>query len=53
MGVNLPFVESSNLTTTRKIVPHTTLPNREKAGSVGDQGKTRGKEEEELWKNTE
>jgi hypothetical protein len=53
MGVNRPSVESSDLTTVRKIVPHATSPNREKAGSVGDQGKTRGKEEEELWKNTE
>jgi hypothetical protein len=38
MGVNHPSVESSDLTTARKIVPHATSPNREKAGSVGDQG---------------
>jgi hypothetical protein len=38
MGVNRPSVESSDLTTARKIVPHATSPNREKAGSVGDQG---------------
>ena len=36
--MNRPSVESSDLTTTRKIMPHTTSPNREKAGSVGDQG---------------
>jgi hypothetical protein len=53
MGVNRPSIESSNLTTARKIVPHATSPNREKARSVGDQGQTRGKEEEELWKNIE
>jgi hypothetical protein len=29
-GVNRPSVESSDLTTARKIVPHTTLPKREK-----------------------
>jgi hypothetical protein len=50
MGVNRPSVESSDLTTARKIVPHATSPNREKAGSVGDQGQTRGKEEENSGK---
>jgi hypothetical protein len=53
MGVNCPSIESTDLTTVRKFVPHATSPNIEKAGSVGDQGKTRGKEEGELWKNTE
>jgi hypothetical protein len=38
MGVNRPSVESSDLTTTRKIVPHATSPKGEKAGRVGDQG---------------
>ena len=36
--MNRPSVESSDLTTTRNIVPHTTSLKREKAGSVGDQG---------------
>jgi hypothetical protein len=52
MGVNHPSIESSDLTTVRKIVPHATSPNREKAGSVDEQGQMRGKEEEKLWKNT-
>jgi hypothetical protein len=38
MGVNHPSIESSDLTTTRKIVPHATSPKGEKAGRVGDQG---------------
>jgi hypothetical protein len=38
MGVNHPSVESSDLTTTRNIVPHTTSPKGEKAGRVCDQG---------------
>jgi hypothetical protein len=38
MGVNRPFIESSDLTTTRKIMPHTSLLKGEKAGRVGDQG---------------
>jgi len=38
MGVNRPFVESSDLTIARKIVPHTTLLKGEKAGRVCDQG---------------
>jgi hypothetical protein len=36
--VNRPSVESSDLTTTRKIVPHTTSPKGEKAGRVWDEG---------------
>jgi hypothetical protein len=47
MGVNRPSVESSDLTTARKIVPHATSPKREKAGRVCDQGGRReGKERE-------
>jgi hypothetical protein len=38
MGVNRPSVESSELTTMRKIVPHTTSPKREKEGRVCDKG---------------
>jgi hypothetical protein len=38
MGVNRPSVESSDLTTARKIVPHATSPKGEKAGRVCDQG---------------
>jgi hypothetical protein len=38
MGVNLPSVESSDLTTARKIMPHATSLNREKEGRMGDQG---------------
>jgi hypothetical protein len=38
MGVNRPSIESSYLTTVRKIMPHATSMNREKAGRVGDQG---------------
>jgi hypothetical protein len=38
MGVNRPSVESSDLTTARKIVPHATSPKGEKAGRVWDQG---------------
>jgi hypothetical protein len=38
MGVNHPSIESSDLTTVRKIVPHATSPKREKAGRVCDQG---------------
>jgi hypothetical protein len=54
MGVNRPYVESSNLTTARNIAPHATSPKGEKAGRVGDQGEdTRERREEELWKNTE
>jgi hypothetical protein len=37
-GVNRPSIEYSDLTTARKIMPHATSPNREKADSVGDQG---------------
>jgi hypothetical protein len=47
MGVNRPSVESSDLTTARKIVPHATSPKREKAGRVCDQGadaRERGRE---------
>jgi hypothetical protein len=36
--VNRPSVESSNLTTARKILPHATSPKGERAGRVGDQG---------------
>jgi hypothetical protein len=38
MGVNRPSVESSDLTTARKVVPHATSPKGEKAGRVCDQG---------------
>ena len=41
MGVNCPSVESLELTTMRKIVPHITSPKEEKAGRVCDQGGTR------------
>jgi hypothetical protein len=52
MGVNHPSVESSDLTTARKIVPHATSLKGEKEGRVGDQGAdARGRGE--LWKNTE
>ena len=53
-GVNCPSVESSDLTTARKIVPHATSPKGEKAGRVGDQKKKRAdaRERGELWKNT-
>ena len=54
MGVNRPSVESLDLTTVRKIVPHATSPKGEKVGRVGDQGEdARERREEELWKNTE
>jgi hypothetical protein len=43
MGVNRPSVESSDLTTTRKVVPHATSPKGEKAGGVCDQGRREGK----------
>jgi hypothetical protein len=45
--VNRPSIESSDLTTARKIVPHATSPKREKAGRVCDQGadaRERGRE---------
>ena len=45
MGVKCPSIESSDLTTTRNIVPHETSPKGEKAGRVWDQGQTREKEE--------
>jgi hypothetical protein len=49
MGVNRPSIESSDLTTTRKITPHATFSKGEKAGRVGDQGEdTRERREEEL-----
>ena len=38
MGVNCPSIESLDLTTTRKIVPHATLLKGEKAGRVSNQG---------------
>jgi hypothetical protein len=38
MGVNHPSIKSSDLTTTRKIVPHAILSEREKVGRVCDQG---------------
>jgi hypothetical protein len=51
MGVNRPSVESSDLTTTRKIVPHATSPKGEKAGRVWDQGGRReGKKKENSGK---
>ena len=49
--MNHPSIESSDLTTPRKIMPHATSSNREKEGSVGDQGETRGKEEENSGKH--
>jgi hypothetical protein len=46
MGVNRPSIESSDLTTARKIVPHVTSPKGEKAGRVSDQrGDVRGRGE--------
>jgi hypothetical protein len=46
MGVNRPSIESSDLTTMRKIVPHATSSKGEKAIRVGDQGAdVRGREE--------
>jgi hypothetical protein len=38
MGVNCPSIESSDMTTARKIMPHTTSSKGENAGRVGDQG---------------
>jgi hypothetical protein len=44
MGVKCPSVESSDLTTARKIIPHAALAKGEKVGRVGDQGEdARGK----------
>jgi hypothetical protein len=43
-GVNRPSVESSDLTTARKIVPHTTSPKKRKGRkSVGSRGDVREK----------
>jgi hypothetical protein len=55
MGVNHPSVESLDLTTARKIMPHATSPKGEKAGRVCDQGVDAREREEgkELWKNIE
>jgi hypothetical protein len=39
MGVNHTSIESLDLATTRKFMPHTTSPKREKAGRVCDQGR--------------
>ena len=51
MGVNHPYIESSDLTIARKIMPHTTSPKGEKAGRVCDQGRCEGrKKRKELWK---
>jgi hypothetical protein len=50
MGVNRPSIESSDLTTTRKLMPHTTSPNRENPRSVGDQGRCEGKRKRTLEK---
>jgi hypothetical protein len=50
MGVNRPSVESSDLTTARKIVPHATSPKGEKARRVGDQGGCKGKKEKNSGK---
>jgi len=47
MGVNLPSVESLDLTTTRKVVPHATSPKGEIGSRSVRSGQTRGKEEEE------
>ena len=49
MGVNRPSIESSDLTTTRKIVPHATSLKGEKVGRVGDQ---RGRHEGKKRKNS-
>jgi hypothetical protein len=38
MGVNHPSIESLDLNTARKIMPHATSLKREKAGRVYDQG---------------
>jgi hypothetical protein len=52
-GVNLPYVESSDLTTARKVVPHTTL-RREKRLEVWEiKGKHEGKRKRNSRKNTE
>jgi hypothetical protein len=52
MEVNHPSVESLDLTTARKIMPHATSSKGEKVRRVGDQGvDARGIGE--LWKNTE
>jgi hypothetical protein len=55
MGVNLPSIESLELTTARKIVPHATSPKGENERRVCNQGEdVRGREEgNEFWKNTE
>jgi hypothetical protein len=54
MGVNHPYVESSDLSTMRKIIPYATFSKGEKVGRVGDQGAdAREGREGELWKNTE
>ena len=45
--MNHPSVESSDLTTVRKIVPQATLPKGEKVGRVDDQGgRCEGKKKE-------
>jgi hypothetical protein len=55
MGVNRPSVESSDLTTMRKIVPHATSLEREKAGRVCDlEGDAReGRKRKRTLENTE
>jgi hypothetical protein len=53
MGVNRPSVESSDLTTARKIVPHATSPKEKRQEEVGDQGADARERGRELWKNTE
>jgi hypothetical protein len=53
MGVNFPSVESSYLTTARKIVPHETLLKREKAGRVCDEGGDVREKKKRTLENTE
>ena len=46
-GLNHPSIDSTYLTTVRKIMPHATSSKREKAGRVCDQGadvRERGRE---------
>jgi hypothetical protein len=43
MGVSCPSIESSDLTTARKIVPHATSPKGKKVGECGIKGRCEGK----------
>jgi hypothetical protein len=47
MGVNHPSIEPSDLTTTRKIVPHATSLKEKEAGGVCDGGRREGKRKSE------